>query len=219
MKLVPYVVLLILPVIIPTVYAQSDDLSSVLNLRSQDSLASQNKSKPSEQVSKLPPITVPKGSDIFVDTKLTYNEDSIFSTWEIPSNTIVYFSKGNKLCPQITCLQEFQEGSIDIQGNDTMYIYGTLKIEDPLTSTAEFKNWKIYHAFGWAIDITKIQEDVRNNQTNYFFNGIFGFGVQEGTDQDVQYKIVGTFQQPSGKLEFSGKYSTIEALLTERRTK
>ncbi len=57
---------------------------------------------------------------------------------------------------------------------------------------------KIYHAFGWAIDITKIQEDVRNNQTNYFFNGIFGFGEQAGTDQDVQYKIVGTFQKPSG---------------------
>jgi hypothetical protein len=103
--------------------------------------------------------------------------------------------KGNKLCPQNICLQEFQEGSIDIQGNDAMYIYGTLKIEDPVTSTTEFKNWKLYHALGWAIDITKIQQDVRNNQTNYFFNGIFWFGEQEGTDQDVQYKIVGTFQE------------------------
>ncbi len=221
MKLVPYVVLLILAMIVPNAFAQSDDLSSVLK-NAQDSLASQNKSNsPStDQVLKLPPITIPKGSDIFVRTKLTYNKDRIIPTWEFPSSTTIYFSKGNKLCPQNNCLQEFQGGDLDIQGNDSMGIYGTLKIEDPLTSTAEFKNYKINQALGWAMEITKLQDHVKNKQTNYFFDGIFGFGEHEGTNQDVQYKVAGTFQIPSGKLEFSGKYGTIEELLAERaRTK
>jgi hypothetical protein len=114
-------------------------------------------------------------------------------------------------------LQDFQEGDIDIQGNDTMYIYGTLKIEDPLTSASEFKNWKIYHVLGWAIEITKVQEDVKSKQTNYFFDGLFGFGKYEGpTNQEVQYKISGTFQEPSGKLEFSGEYTTTDEFYSQK---
>ena len=129
----------------------------------------------------------------------------------------MYFSKGNKLCPQNNCLQEFQQGDFDIHvKNNDLGIYGKLKIENPLTSTPEFKNWKIYHALGWSMYITKVQEDVKNNQTNYFFDGILGFGEHQGTNQDVQYKVAGIFQIPSGKLEFSGKYGTIEELLRER---
>ena len=54
--------------------------------------------------------------------------------------------------------------------------------------------------------ISAVFKRLKNNQTNYFFDGIFGFGEHQGTNQDVQYKVAGTFQIPSGKLEFSGKY-------------
>jgi hypothetical protein len=216
-KLVPYALLFILTIIMPTAFGQSDDLASVLK-NAQDSLAGQNntKSSSSEQVTKLP--SIPVGSDIFVRTKLTYNEDRIIPTWEIPSNTTIHFSKGNKLCPQNNCFQELQEGDLDIQGNESMGIYGTLKIEDPLTSTVEFKNYKIYHALGWAIQITKLQQDTKYKQTNYFFDGLFGFGKYEGpTNQEVQYHIRGTFQEPSGKLEFTGKYTTTDEFYSQKR--
>ena len=75
-----------------------------------------------------------------------------------------------------------------------------LKIEDALTSTAQFKNYKIYHALGSAIQITKVQEDTKYKQTNYFFDVLFGFGKYEGpTNQEVQYHIRRHISRTFGK--------------------
>jgi hypothetical protein len=69
-----------------------------------------------------------------------------------------------------------------------------------------------------AIQVTKVQEDSKYNQTNYFFDGLFGFGKYEGpAKQEVQYNIRGTFQEPSGKLEFAGKYTTTDEFYSQKR--
>lgn len=70
---------------------------------------------------------------------------------------------------------------------------------------------------GWAIDITNIQEDSKYNQTNHFFDGLYGRGKHEGTSNpEVLYKIDGTSKNPSDKLQFVGKYTTEDRFFSER---
>ena len=163
-----------------SVYAESSSLDSVLK-NAQKSLNNGDSVSTPSQILKSSPVLVPKNSDIYVRTTVSFNQNRLFPTWEIPVNTTLMLNKGNKLCPQNNCLQEFQEATLDRQGNEDISILGVLKMEDPATSTTGLKNWKIYQIIGWAIGITKVQEDTKYNQTNYFFDGLFSIGKHQGT--------------------------------------
>ena len=99
----------ILMIILSNVFAQSDDLSSVLK-NAQKSLGALGNKTPTS-----PPITphqsmIPKNVDMNVETTLTYDPSD--ENWYFPENAKFNFAKGNTICPQKDCVQLFDKISL-----------------------------------------------------------------------------------------------------------
>lgn len=124
------VVLILSSGLFSSTFAQSDNLPSVLQ-DAEKSLQAQT-DKPSVSINKTT-VSIPKNADIYLQTKLTYN--SMNTLWYFPSNAVIHFVKPNKICPELVCVQEFQDVHID-KYPDKFPLAGTLKIEDKTGSTA-----------------------------------------------------------------------------------
>lgn len=126
--------------------------------------------------------------------------------WYFPSNAVIHFVKANKICPELVCVQVFQDVHID-KYPDKFPLAGTLNVEDKRGSTADMRSWKIFEVMGWDIKITKVMQDIKSNQTTSIFNGLFAIDSQNqaGVKSGVNYIINGIFQEPSGFFEFIGK--------------
>jgi hypothetical protein len=211
--------LLILTVILPNVFSQSNDLSSVLG-NAQKSLDTNTKN--ASTLTTAPSITphqftIPKNIDIYVETTLIYDPST--EDWGFPENAKFNFAKANKICPQKDCVQVFDKISLFWTGNtkDEFMISGNLKVEDKSTNNSDVRSWKYYKPVAWAIKVTNVKEDIRTNQTSYTFDGLLGIGTHSGLDHPVVlYKIIGTFQEPLGLLKFTGKQTTQDQFFQSR---
>ena len=209
-------VLLILMVIVPTAFSQSDDLSSVLKNAQKSLGALGNKTHAS------PPIaphlsTIPKNIDMNVENTLTYDPSD--QNWYFPENANFNFARGNKICPQNDCVQVFDKISLfwTASTKDGFMIPGNLKVEDKSANNSDVRSWKYYKPVAWAIKVTNVKEDIRTNQTSYTFDGLLGIGTHSGLDHPVVlYKIIGTFQEPLGLLKFNGKETTQDQFFQSR---
>ena len=84
---------------------------------------------------------IPKNADLYLRTKLTYNPDN--TVWYFPPNSVIHFVKANKICPELVCVQEFQDVTIH-KYPDRFPLSGTLKIEDKKGSTAGLLSSKLF---------------------------------------------------------------------------
>ena len=207
-------------------FAQSNNLNSVLKnaQKSLDALnnnansSAPNKTDPSSQQ----PITlnsnVPNNVDMYIQTKLSY--DAIDQLWYFPKDVTINFTKPNKICPDNFCKQQLDEASFNTSppaSPDEFYIYGTLKIQDQKASTDNVVAWKFYKMIGWDMKKTDIKEDIKNKRTSSIFDGILGIGTLDAINNpDISYKIIGSFQEPSGVLAITGKEKTTDAFFKER---
>lgn len=201
------------------VFAQSNSLDSVLK-KAQESLDNRSSinttSATPEQVTPIPQQPSPSSrkapinADVYIQTKLSY--DTINELWFFPKDASINFTKPNKICPDKVCTQELEETSFNTSppaSPDEFYIYGTLKIKDRKASTDNIVAWKFYKIIGWSIKKTDIKEDIKNKQTTSMFDGIMEIGTLDALNNpDISYKIIGSFQELSGLLKFTGTETT-----------
>jgi hypothetical protein len=123
-------------------------------------------------------VTTPKGTDLHVNTKLNY--DLLSDLWLFPSDATINFSKSNKMCPE-NCIQQFEDVSFNTSppaSPDEFYIYGVDKIRDTKSTSSDVVAWKYYKMVGWSLVKTGIEENMKNGETTYSFDGILTFGVR-----------------------------------------
>lgn len=223
--ILPFTITLVLTLCFPAL-AQSNNLDSVLknaqksldDLNDNTNSSTPNKTSSSSQQHITLNSNVPNNVDMFIQTKLSY--DAIDQLWYFPKDVTINFTKPNKICPDRFCKQQLDEASFNTSppaSPDEFYIYGTLKIQDKKASTDSIVAWKYYKTNGWSIKKTDIKEDIKNKQTTTMFDGILGIGTLDAINNpDISYKIIGSFQEPSGVLTFTGKETTTDSFFKER---
>lgn len=217
-KFVPfYAALVVAGLVSSAVYAQSNDLSSVLD-KAQKSLGTQS-NKTVETKTNPPSATIApilKTSDLYLQTSLKFDPSS--KLWYFPQDAVLNFAKPNKICPQAPCRQQMEDVTLDpnITGQE-YFIAGGLKMEDKKASAVDLISWKLYQIVGWSLKKTGSKEDLKNNQTTYTFNGLLSIGLESAlSNPTIVYKITGTFQEPSGVLTVTGKETTVDKFFLER---
>ena len=198
--LLPIAIMVVLG-LLPPVFAQSDNLSSVLG--------SARKSLDNKSIVTHPTeFTVPSNANLWTRIQLEPHS-YIESRYVIPSNSSFNFSPGSGICPENPCEQEFFEGVLRKESfaPNKYFFAGTLKIIDKsIAIDPDIKNW-VYYPFTGEFLIESTKENIKTGDIVEKFRGDLGFDKDElKSDHAIQYAVTGIFEQPSNTLTLIGRF-------------
>lgn len=187
------------------IFAQSDDLSTVLE-NAQNSLATEKNNSTKLTSARF---TVPSNANLWTRIQLEPHE-YIETRYVIPSKSSFNFSSGSILCPENPCEQEFFDGVFRKESfaPNKYFFAGILKIIDKsVASGPDIHDW-LYYPFDGEFVIKSTKENIKTGNIVEAFVGNLGLDRDElkySDTHDIEYSITGTFEQPSNALTLIGR--------------
>jgi hypothetical protein len=139
----------------------------------------------------------------------SYSASTTF--FDIPQRSNFTFGSESPICPTNDCKQEFitaAYNAFDPQSPLVTGTFGTLKIENKTTSTAQTIKYNLVR-FQGDFHVTGIEEDRKTGNSVMAFSGDdFGFGSITSTGPEFKYNVTGTFDNATNVLTFEGQRNT-----------
>ena len=142
-----------------------------------------------------------------IEIKSTLKKGNLIDSYLYFQNTNMTLSEGNKICPEISCLYEFEKTSFDnLFGDNSRTFSGTLKIEDKANSTGDSILYKYYKLSG-SFDLINSTDNPETEDKIFVYKGDLGFDVDKDTfgKPDIKYESEVKLYQPENKLELIGQ--------------
>jgi len=142
-----------------------------------------------------------------IEINSTLKKGNLIDSYLYFQNTNMTLGEGNKICPEINCLYEFEKTSFDnLFGDNSRTFSGTLKIEDKANSTGDSILYKYYKLSG-SFDLINSTDNPETEDKIFVYKGDLGFDVDKDTfgKPDIKYESEVKLYQPENKLELIGQ--------------
>jgi len=142
-----------------------------------------------------------------IEINSTLKKGNLIDSYLYFQNTNMTLGEGNKICPEINCLYEFEKTSFDnLFGDNSRTFSGTLKIEDKANSTGDSILYKYYKLSG-SFDLINSTDNPETEDKIFVYKGDLGFDVDKDTfgKPDIKYESEVKLYQPENKLELMGQ--------------
>ncbi|HLN34601.1 MAG TPA: hypothetical protein VK250_04895 [Nitrososphaeraceae archaeon] len=142
-----------------------------------------------------------------IEINSTLKKGNLIDSYLYFQNTNMTLGEGNKICPEINCLYEFEKTSFDnLFGDNSRTFSGTLKIEDKTNSTGDSILYKYYKLSG-SFDLINSTDNPETEDKIFVYKGDLGFDVDKDTfgKPDIKYESEVKLYQPQNKLELIGQ--------------
>lgn len=142
-----------------------------------------------------------------IEINSTLKKGNLIDSYLYFQNTNMTLGEGNKICPEINCLYEFEKTSFDnLFGDNSRTFSGTLKIEDKANSTRDSILYKYYKLSG-SFDLINSTDNPETEDKIFVYKGDLGFDVDKDTfgKPDIKYESEVKLYQPENKLELIGQ--------------
>ena len=142
-----------------------------------------------------------------IEINSTLKKGNLIDSYLYFQNTNMTLGEGNKICPEIDCLYEFEKTSFDnLFGDNSRTFSGTLKIEDKANSTGDSILYKYYKLSG-SFDLINSTDNPETEDKIFVYKGDLGFDVDKDTfgKPDIIYESEVKLYQPENKLELMGQ--------------
>lgn len=142
-----------------------------------------------------------------IEINSTLKKGNLIDSYLYFQNTNMTLGEGNKICPEINCLYEFEKTSFDNLFRDNSRTFsGTLKIEDKANSTGDSILYKYYKLSG-SFDLINSTDNPETEDKIFVYKGDLGFDVDKDTfgKPDIKYESEVKLYQPENKLELIGQ--------------
>lgn len=142
-----------------------------------------------------------------IEINSTLKKGNLIDSYLYFQNTNMTLGEGNKICPEINCLYEFEKTSFDNLFKDNSRTFsGTLKIEDKANSTGDSILYKYYKLSG-SFDLINSTDNPETEDKIFVYKGDLGFDVDKDTfgKPDIKYESEVKLYQPENKLELIGQ--------------
>ena len=142
-----------------------------------------------------------------IEINSTLKKGNLIDSYLYFQNTNMTLGEGNKICPEIDCLYEFEKTSFDNLFKDNSRTFsGTLKIEDKANSTGDSILYKYYKLSG-SFDLINSTDNPETEDKIFVYKGDLGFDVDKDTfgKPDIKYESEVKLYQPENKLELMGQ--------------
>ena len=121
--------------------------------------------------------------------------------------TNMTLGEGNKICPTINCLYEFDNTSFDnLFGDNSRTFSGTLKVENKSNSEGDSISYKYYKLSG-SFNLINSTAGAGTEDKLLIYKGDLGFDADNSTfgKPDIKYESEIKLYEPENKLELIGK--------------
>ena len=138
-----------------------------------------------------------------IEINSTLKKGNLIDSYLYFQNTNMTLGEGNKICPEINCLYEFEKTSFDnLFGDNSRTFSGTLKVEDKANSTDDSILYKYYKLSG-SFDLINSTDNPETEDKIFVYKGDLGFDVDKDTfgKPDIKYESEVKLYQPENKLE------------------
>lgn len=142
-----------------------------------------------------------------IEINSTLKKGNLIDSYLYFQNTNMTLGEGNKICPEINCLYEFEKTSFDNLFRDNSRTFsGTLKVEDKANSTGDSILYKYYKLSG-SFDLINSTDNPETEDKIFVYKGDLGFDVDKDTfgKPDIKYESEVKLYQPENKLELIGQ--------------
>lgn len=142
-----------------------------------------------------------------IEINSTLKKGNLIDSYLYFQNTNMTLGEGNKICPEINCLYEFEKTSFDNLFKDNSRTFsGTLKVEDKANSTDDSILYKYYKLSG-SFDLINSTDNPETEDKIFVYKGDLGFDVDKDTfgKPDIKYESEVKLYQPENKLELIGQ--------------
>lgn len=142
-----------------------------------------------------------------IEINSTLKKGNLIDSYLYFQNTNMTLGEGNKICPEINCLYEFEKTSFDNLFRDNSRTFsGTLKIEDKANSTGDSILYKYYKLSG-SFGLINSTDNPETEDKIFVYKGDLGFDVDKDTfgKPDIKYESEVKLYQPENKLELIGQ--------------
>ena len=142
-----------------------------------------------------------------IEINSTLKKGNLIDSYLYFQNTNMTLGQGNKICPEINCLYEFEKTSFDnLFGDNSRTFSGTLKIEDKANSTGDSILYKYYKLSG-SFGLINSTDNPETEDKIFVYKGDLGFDVNKDTfgKPDIKYESEVKLYQPENKLELIGQ--------------
>lgn len=142
-----------------------------------------------------------------IEINSTLKKGNLIDSYLYFQNTNMTLGEGNKICPEINCLYEFEKTSFDnLFGDNSRTFSGTLKIEDKANSTGDSILYKYYKLSG-SFGLINSTDNPETEDKIFVYKGDLGFDVDKDTfgKPDIKYESEVKLYQPENKLELIGQ--------------
>ena len=142
-----------------------------------------------------------------IEINSTLKKGNLIDSYLYFQNTNMTLGEGNKICPEINCLYEFEKTSFDnLFGDNSRTFSGTLKIEDKANSTGDSILYKYYKLSG-SFGLINSTDNPETEDKIFVYKGDLGFDVDKDTfgKPDIKYESEDKLYQPENKLELIGQ--------------
>lgn len=142
-----------------------------------------------------------------IEINSTLKKGNLIDSYLYFQNTNMTLGEGNKICPEINCLYEFEKTSFDnLFGDNSRTFSGTLKVEDKANSTGDSILYKYYKLSG-SFDLINSTDNPETEDKIFVYKGDLGFDVDKDTfgKPDIKYESEVKLYQPENKLELIGQ--------------
>lgn len=142
-----------------------------------------------------------------IEINSTLKKGNLIDSYLYFQNTNMTLGEGNKICPEINCLYEFEKTSFDNLFKDNSRTFsGTLKVEDKANSTGDSILYKYYKLSG-SFDLINSTDNPETEDKIFVYKGDLGFDVDKDTfgKPDIKYESEVKLYQPENKLELIGQ--------------
>lgn len=143
-----------------------------------------------------------------IEINSTLKKGNLIDSYLYFQNTNMTLGEGNKICPEINCLYEFEKTSFDNLFKDNSRTFsGTLKIEDKANSTGDSILYKYYKLSGSFDLINSTADNPETEDKIFIYKGDLGFDDDNDTfgKPDIEYESEVKLYQPENKLELIGQ--------------